>query len=88
MQAEFVRVSHPDHDFRVAAEYAVVNLSNVVERYGTDNYRSLYIFNTKRTLMRKVINRMQVTFYCVKMTVVKSKINLTSLKITVPIVYN
>lgn len=38
MQAEFVRVSHPDHDFRVAAEYAVVNLSNVVERYGTDNY--------------------------------------------------
>lgn len=88
MQAEFVRVSHPDHDFRVAAEYAVVNLSNVVERYGTDNYRSLYIFNTKRTLMRKMINRMQVTFYCVKMSVVKSKINLTSLKITVPIVYN
>lgn len=42
MQAEFVRVSHPDHDFRVAAEYAVVNLSNVVERYGTDNYRLLY----------------------------------------------
>lgn len=83
-----MRVSHPDHDFRVAAEYAVVNLSNVVERYGTDNYRSLYIFNTKRTLMRKMINRMQVTFYCVKMTVVKSKINLTSLKITVPIVYN
>lgn len=41
MQAEFVRVSHPDHDFRVAAEYAVVNLSNVVERYGTDNYRLL-----------------------------------------------
>lgn len=91
MQAEFVRVSHPDHDFRVAAEYAVVNLSNVVERYGTDNYRSLYIFNTKRTLMRKMINRMQVTFYCAlsaKMSVVNSKINLTSLKITVPVVYN
>lgn len=47
MQAEFVRVSHPDHDFRVAAEYAVVNLSNVVERYGTDNYRSLYILLQK-----------------------------------------
>lgn len=88
MQAEFVRVSHPDHDFRVAAEYAVVNLSNVVERYGTDNYRLLYIFNTKRTLMRKMINRMQVTFYCAKMSVVNSKINFTSLKIMVPIVYN
>lgn len=47
MQAEFVRVSHPDHDFRVAAEYAVVNLSNVVERYGTDNCRSLYILLQK-----------------------------------------
>lgn len=35
-----------------------------------------------------MINRMQVTFYCAKMSVVNSKINLTSLKITVPIVYN
>lgn len=44
IQAEFVRVSHPDYDFRGAAEYAVVNLSNVVERYGTDDYRSYYSF--------------------------------------------
>lgn len=44
IQAEFVRVSHPDYDFRGAAEYAVVNLSNVVERYGTDDYRSYYTF--------------------------------------------
>lgn len=35
-----------------------------------------------------MINRMQVTFYCAKMSVVNSKINFTSLKITVPIVYN
>lgn len=72
IQAEFVRVSHPDYDFRGAAEYAVVNLSNVVERYGTDDYRSLYIFITIRALIRKMVNRMQVTFYCAKISVVKT----------------
>lgn len=53
-----MRVFYLDYDFRVVVEYVVVNLLNVVERYGIDNYRLLYIFNIKRTLMRKMINRM------------------------------
>lgn len=57
-----------------------------MEQKITDHYTFYYKKNANEK--NKMINRMQVTFYCDKMSVVKSKINFTSLKITVPIVYN
>ncbi|XP_061183645.1 mitochondrial intermediate peptidase-like [Saccostrea echinata] len=47
--AEFVRVSHPNRDYQLAAEYAVVNLSNVVESLNTNTA----IYNVLKEALEK-----------------------------------
>ncbi|XP_056004415.1 mitochondrial intermediate peptidase-like [Ostrea edulis] len=45
--AEFVRVSHPDRNYQLAAEYAMINLSNVVESLNTNTA----IYNVLKTVL-------------------------------------